>query len=94
MADEPTTGLDVTVQAQILDLLSALQAERRMAVILVTHDLAQARRISDATAYFSAEYDATGTRFGRLVEWAPTPRLFADPQDPRTAAYISGTSGA
>ena len=92
LMDEPTASLDPVATGAIEQLIAELAVD--YTIVLVTHDLAQARRISDATAYFSAEYDATGTRFGRLVEWAPTPRLFADPQDPRTAAYISGTSGA
>ena len=64
LADEPTTGLDVTVQAQILDLLAALQRERHMAVILVTHDLGVvANRTDDIVVMYA----------GRIVEQAPDP---------------------
>ena len=67
MADEPTTGLDVTVQAQILDLLAELQRERHMAVILVTHDLGVvANRADDIIVMYA----------GRIVERAPTRTLF------------------
>ena len=67
MADEPTTGLDVTVQAQILDLLSQLQREREMAMILVTHDLGVvATRTDDILVMYA----------GNIVEKAPTDVLF------------------
>ena len=72
MADEPTTGLDVTVQAQILDLLADLQRERHMAVILVTHDLGVvASRADDIIVMYA----------GRVVERAPTRTLFTRHQD-------------
>ncbi len=64
MADEPTTGLDVTVQAQILDLLAELQRERHMAVILVTHDLGVVASRADEIVVMYA---------GRIVERAPDP---------------------
>ena len=68
LADEPTTGLDVTVQAQILDLLRRVQAERRMAMILVTHDLGVVATRTDEILVMYA---------GRVVEQAPTRTLFA-----------------
>ncbi len=79
MADEPTTGLDVTVQAQILDLLADLQRERHMAVILVTHDLGVvATRADDIIVMYA----------GRIVERAPTRTLFADTKMPYTRALM------
>jgi oligopeptide/dipeptide ABC transporter ATP-binding protein len=79
MADEPTTGLDVTVQAQILDLLGELQRERHMAVILVTHDLGVvASRADDIVVMYA----------GRIVERAPTHTLFADTRMPYTQALM------
>ena len=79
MADEPTTGLDVTVQAQILDLLAELQRERHMAVILVTHDLGVvATRADDIIVMYA----------GRIVERAPTRTLFADTKMPYTRALM------
>jgi oligopeptide/dipeptide ABC transporter ATP-binding protein len=79
MADEPTTGLDVTVQAQILDLLADLQRERHMAVILVTHDLGVvATRADDIVVMYA----------GRVVERAPTHTLFHDTHMPYTQALM------
>jgi oligopeptide/dipeptide ABC transporter ATP-binding protein len=79
MADEPTTGLDVTVQAQILDLLADLQRERHMAVILVTHDLGVvASRADDIIVMYA----------GRVVERAPTRTLFQDTKMPYTRALM------
>jgi peptide/nickel transport system ATP-binding protein len=80
LADEPTTALDVTVQAQILDLLADLQARRRMAMLLVTHDLRVVRSRSDRIAVMYA---------GRIVETAPTPELFAAPKMPYTEALMN-----
>ncbi|TCK22236.1 ABC transporter ATP-binding protein [Pseudonocardia endophytica] len=80
LADEPTTALDVTVQAQILDLLAELQRERRMAMLLVTHDLRVVRSRSDRIAVMYA---------GKVVETAPTAELFASPMMPYTEALMS-----
>ncbi len=79
MADEPTTGLDVTVQAQILDLLADLQRERHMAVVLVTHDLGVVATRTDHIVVMYA---------GRIVERAPTHTLFADTHMPYTQALM------
>lgn len=79
MADEPTTGLDVTVQAQILDLLAELQRERHMAVILVTHDLGVVAGRADEILVMYA---------GRIVERAPTHTLFHDTHMPYTQALM------
>ena len=79
LADEPTTGLDVTVQAQILDLLADLQRERHMAVILVTHDLGVvATRADDIIVMYA----------GKIVERAPTRTLFNDTKMPYTRALM------
>jgi oligopeptide/dipeptide ABC transporter ATP-binding protein len=78
-ADEPTTALDVTVQAQILDLLEAQQRERRMAVVLVTHDLGVvATRADDIAVMYG----------GRIVEQAPTEMLFRKMRHPYTEALL------
>jgi peptide/nickel transport system ATP-binding protein len=79
LADEPTTALDVTVQAQILDLLQAQQRERYMAMILVTHDLGVLAGRADEIAVMYA---------GRIVERAPTRTLFADMRMPYTEALL------
>ncbi len=78
-ADEPTTALDVTVQAQILDLLDAQQTERNMGVILVTHDLGVvATRADDIAVMYG----------GRIVEQAPTHVLFRQMRHPYTEALL------
>ncbi|MFM8236825.1 MAG: ABC transporter ATP-binding protein [Actinomycetota bacterium] len=78
-ADEPTTALDVTVQAQILDLLASQQRERYMAVVLVTHDLGVVAGRTDEIAVMYA---------GRIVERAPTPVLFRETRHPYTEALM------
>ncbi len=75
IADEPTTALDVTVQAQILGLLSKLQRERGMALVLVTHDLGVVADMADDIAVMYA---------GQIVESAPAERVFAAPEHPYT----------
>ena len=78
-ADEPTTALDVTVQAQILDLLQKQQTERHMAMILVTHDLGVVAGRTDEIAVMYA---------GKIVEKAPTSVLFSDMKMPYTEALL------
>ena len=75
IADEPTTALDVTVQAQILQLLGRLQAERGMAIVLITHDLGIVAELADDVAVMYA---------GRIVEQAPTATIFTGPEHPYT----------
>jgi peptide/nickel transport system ATP-binding protein len=75
IADEPTTALDVTVQAQILALIEDLQRRLGMAVIIITHDLGVVAEIADEIAVMYA---------GRIVEHASAERIFADPQHPYT----------
>ena len=79
LADEPTTALDVTVQAQILDLLQAQQTERHMAMILVTHDLGVVAGRADDIAVMYA---------GKVVEKAPTNVLFRSTRHPYTEALL------
>jgi peptide/nickel transport system ATP-binding protein len=75
IADEPTTALDVTVQAQILALLERLQRELGMAIVIITHDLGVVAEMADEIAVMYA---------GRIVEKAPAARIFASPQHPYT----------
>ncbi len=79
IADEPTTALDVTVQAQILDLLRDLQAETGMAIILITHDLGVVAEMADEVAVMYA---------GRVVERSPGAGIFDDPQHPYTLGLL------
>ena len=80
IADEPTTALDVTVQAQIMALLSRLQAERQMALVLITHDLALVAQQAQRVAVMYA---------GQIVETAPVNKLFDAPRHPYTAALLA-----
>jgi peptide/nickel transport system permease protein len=82
IADEPTTALDVTVQAEVLDLMLSLQQERNMGMILVTHDFGVVADICDHVAVMQT---------GRIVENAPARVLFADPQHPYTRMLLDST---
>jgi oligopeptide transport system ATP-binding protein len=79
IADEPTTALDVTVQAQIMDLLKEIQTERRMGLILITHDLGVVAEVADRIAVMYA---------GRIVEHADAVSLYRNPGHPYTAALM------
>jgi dipeptide transport system ATP-binding protein len=79
IADEPTTALDVTIQKQILDLLLKLQAERGMALVLITHDMGVVAETAHRVQVMYA---------GQMVEEAPTEALFAAPRHPYTAALL------
>ena len=80
LADEPTTALDVTIQAQILDLLRRLAAERGTAVLLITHDMGVVADIADRVAVMYA---------GRIAETGPTEQIFARPRHPYTALLLA-----
>ncbi|MDR3410388.1 MAG: dipeptide ABC transporter ATP-binding protein [Formivibrio sp.] len=80
IADEPTTALDVTLQAQILELLAELQRERNMAVLLITHDLNLVRGFADQVAVM---------QHGRIVETAPVSELFASPREAYTRELLA-----
>jgi oligopeptide/dipeptide ABC transporter ATP-binding protein len=79
IADEPTTALDVTIQAQILDLLRELRAETDMAIMLITHDLGVVAEMADEVMVMYA---------GKVVEHAPVDRLFDAPQHPYTIGLL------
>jgi oligopeptide/dipeptide ABC transporter ATP-binding protein len=79
IADEPTTALDVTIQAQILELMNTLQQETGTAVILITHDLGVVAEVADEVAVMYA---------GRIVEQAPVRQLFDEPQHPYTIGLL------
>ena len=79
IADEPTTALDVTIQAQILDLMRTLREETGTAIILITHDLGVVAEVADDVAVMYS---------GRIVERAPVGSLFAQPQHPYTLGLL------
>jgi peptide/nickel transport system ATP-binding protein len=85
IADEPTTALDVTIQAQILDLLKTLQSERGMALLLITHDLGIVARMADRVAVMYA---------GEIVEVAPREQFFRAPQHPYSQKLFAALPGA
>lgn len=80
IADEPTTALDVTIQAQILDLLKELQAETEAGIILITHDLGVVAEMADRVAVMYA---------GQVVEQATAAELFSNPQHPYTKSLLN-----
>jgi microcin C transport system ATP-binding protein len=80
IADEPTTALDVTIQAQILTLLAEIQRQRGMAMLFITHDLNIVRRIADRVAVM---------KDGEIVETGPTARIFASPRHPYTRKLLA-----
>jgi peptide/nickel transport system ATP-binding protein len=80
IADEPTTALDVTVQAQILELIASLQAEFGITVILITHDLGIVADVADHVAVMYG---------GRVVEYGPTGMLYGEPEMPYTLGLLS-----
>ena len=79
IADEPTTALDVTIQAQIIALMRTLQAETGTAVILITHDLGVVAEVADEVAVMYS---------GKLVECAPARAIFEEPQHPYTVGLL------
>jgi peptide/nickel transport system ATP-binding protein len=80
IADEPTTALDVTTQAQILALIREIQATRRMAVLFITHDFGVVAEIADRIAVMQQ---------GRLVEHGPADRVLGEPREPYTRALLA-----
>jgi oligopeptide/dipeptide ABC transporter ATP-binding protein len=82
IADEPTTALDVTIQAQIIALLKRVQAERGMALIFITHDLKLVGEVADQVAVMYA---------GEIVEQGPSAAVFAHPRHPYTRALLTCT---
>lgn len=80
ICDEPTTALDVTIQAQILELINKLKKERNLSIIFITHDLGVVANMADRIAVMYA---------GKIVESATTDELFYDPKHPYTWALLS-----
>jgi peptide/nickel transport system ATP-binding protein len=85
IADEPTTALDVTIQAEILDLLRQLQAEHGLALLLITHDLGVVAEMADRVAVMYA---------GRIVEQGPVDAIFESPQHPYTKGLLASLPGS
>ncbi|MEJ6404458.1 ABC transporter ATP-binding protein [Yoonia sp. 2307UL14-13] len=83
IADEPTTALDVTIQAQILDLLADLKRDEGMAMLFITHDLTIVRKIADRVCVM---------KNGEIVETGPTTEIFGNPQHPYTQTLLAAES--
>jgi phosphate transport system ATP-binding protein len=92
LMDEPASALDPIATGAIEDLMKEIKD--KYTIVIVTHNMQQATRVSDRTAFFSVLVNPdSDTRTGTLVEYAPTDRLFGDPQDDRTKAYVTGRMG-
>jgi phosphate transport system ATP-binding protein len=91
LMDEPCSALDPIATGKIEDLMHELA--RRYTIVIVTHNMQQAARVSHYTAFFTAEVDSAGVRHGRLVEFNDTGRIFTNPGDKRTEDYITGRFG-
>ena len=82
IADEPTTALDVTIQAQIMKLLGELRRKRNMAMILITHDIGLVANMADRVIVMYA---------GQIVEEAPVQELFKNPRHPYTCSLLAAS---
>jgi phosphate transport system ATP-binding protein len=91
LMDEPCSALDPIATARIEDLMTDLKREYTM--VIVTHNMQQAARVSDMTAFMTTDVDHDGRRTGRLVEYDETDKMFTNPSDPRTEGYITGRFG-
>jgi phosphate transport system ATP-binding protein len=91
LMDEPCSALDPIATSRIEDLMADLK--RDYTIVIVTHNMQQAARVSDMTAFVTAEVDEHDHREGRLVEYDATDKIFTNPSDPRTEGYITGRFG-
>ncbi len=91
LMDEPCSALDPIATAHIEELMESLKS--RFTMVIVTHNMQQAARVSDRTAFFTTEVDENDHRTGVLVEYAPTDQIFGNPLDERTESYVTGRFG-
>ncbi len=91
LMDEPCSALDPIATAKIEDLMEELKQD--YTIVIVTHNMQQAARTSDMTAFITTNVRDDGTRVGSLVEFTETSKLFTQPSDPRTEGYITGRFG-
>ena len=91
LMDEPCSALDPISTLRIEELIKELK--QKYTIIIVTHNMQQAARVSDHTAFFNAELDEKGVRFGRLVEYDRTERIFNNPKEKETCEYVTGRFG-
>ncbi len=91
LMDEPCSALDPISTVQIENLIHELK--EKFTIVIVTHNMQQAARVSDKTAFFNAGADDGGSRFGYLVEYDDTRTIFGSPKQEKTQEYISGRFG-
>jgi phosphate transport system ATP-binding protein len=91
LMDEPCSSLDPISTSKIEDLMHELA--ETYTIVIVTHNMQQAARVSHYTAFLTAEVDERGVRYGRLVEFDETDRIFTRPADKRTEDYVTGRFG-
>jgi len=91
LMDEPCSALDPISTGKIEDLM--LELRERYSIVIVTHNMQQAARVSDMTAFFTVALEDDGHRTGRMVEFDETQTIFTNPNDERTEAYVTGKVG-
>jgi phosphate transport system ATP-binding protein len=91
LMDEPASALDPISTTRIEDLMHELK--RDYTIVIVTHNMQQAARVADMTAFFSVELGEEGRRTGILVEFDSTAKIFTQPSDKRTEDYVTGRFG-
>jgi phosphate transport system ATP-binding protein len=91
LMDEPCSSLDPIATARIEDLMQELVSD--YTIVIVTHNMQQAARVSDRTAFFTVEVSDSGQRTGIVVEFDRTEAIFTNPTDPRTEDYVTGRFG-
>jgi phosphate transport system ATP-binding protein len=91
LMDEPCSALDPISTAAIEDLM--LDLKERYSIVIVTHNMQQAARVSDRTAFFNVAKVEEGKRVGQLVEFSSTEQIFTNPVDERTKEYVTGKFG-
>ena len=91
LMDEPCSALDPISTGRVEDLM--IELKENYSIVIVTHNMQQAARVSDKTAYFTVELDAKQRRYGRVVEFDKTDKIFTNPSDKRTEDYVTGKVG-
>ena len=91
LMDEPCSALDPISTGRIEDLM--MELKENYSIVIVTHNMQQAARVSDRTAFLIVELDQAEARQGRLVEYDETEKIFTNPSDKRTEDYVSGKVG-
>jgi phosphate transport system ATP-binding protein len=91
LMDEPCSALDPISTGRIEDLM--MELKQSYSIVIVTHNMQQAARVSDMTAFFTVQLGENEQRTGNVVEYAATDKIFTNPDDPRTEEYVTGKVG-